>query len=209
MAPLLSPYGDGRYQVRWDESGKIRSRVFDTAADARRFHAMRAQEPITPSIDVVVAKWAADGRHATSTRKRIAHTCEQLLRPFFGDTPIESITPDQVCRWVDWLHRERQYSASTIRQHFCVLRAAMGWAVDALILSVNPCAQVALPRVPKSQRAMALTRLNKPRSAARRAPGHHRDCAPLADLRRALAGTATAEELTGFLRGLDIATDLD
>ncbi|WP_020525152.1 phage integrase SAM-like domain-containing protein [Catelliglobosispora koreensis] len=209
MAPLLSPNGDGRYQVRWTEDGRPRTRVFTSAADARRFHAMRVAEPVTPTLAEVIEKWAGQTAYAEATHRRIKHTREQLVQPFFGDTPIESITRDQVRHWVSWLLKDRQLSASTVRQHFCVLRAAMAWAVDALLITDSPCAQIPLPRVPRAQRAMALTRIAAPKLVARKAPGHQRDCGALADLRRALAGTGTAEELTGFLRGLDLAADLD
>jgi hypothetical protein len=207
MAPLLSPNGDGRYQVRWTSNGIPQVRVFTSRTQARRFHRVCVDRPLTMPVEQVVARWA-DGRHAPATRKRIEHTCRELLRPFFRDTPIESITPDQIRTWLDWLHHEHDYSPSTIRQHFCVLRCALTWAVDALLVPTNPCTAVTAPPVPKVLPAMAVTRLPQPRPApARDALPHHRDGRPLADLRRAVSSAASAEELTAFLRRLDVDPD--
>ncbi|MEV6527085.1 phage integrase SAM-like domain-containing protein [Longispora sp. NPDC051575] len=198
MSTLTTTARPERFHVTWNQTGARHRRAFSTTADA--FRATRPQAPKSSSVSTVLHDWASQRAWASATRKRVDHLIHELIDPRLGPILADDLRPRQIRAWLTWLDTERRYSPATIRRNFCVLRAALDWAADNKIIAANPCTKVAPPRVPRTQRATALTRLTPPSTTP---PAHHRRHRPLAELRQILHSSATAEELTAYLRHLN------
>lgn len=68
-----------------------------------------------------------------------------------GKILLSQATPARLQDHFAWLHQERGLSALTVRRVATVISAALSSAVRQGLLPENPCARVALPRVPKKK----------------------------------------------------------
>ena len=155
--------GRTRYDVRWREEGRQRSRTFDRKDDAQRFEAgvrrrlqLGAHAPVEPSRETLeewVRRWWARDSHAwaASTRMQRGHILDKWVVPFIGGVRLKDLGPTRVREWRAAITREGctpgQVNAATR-----VLSAALGAAVPRE-LPANPChgigslpVQVARPR---------------------------------------------------------------
>jgi hypothetical protein len=207
-----SAAGAPSFRVVWTGDGKRHQRTFHDAGIAVEFcqaqpgARLDTQIVSPPAVTELVREHVSRPSLSPRTVRRLASTADRLIEPFFGARRVDEICPADVAEWVRWLDSEHHFMASTIRSHFCVLRTAFDRAVDLELIPVNPCSRVRLPRVPARQRPAALTRMPV---YQRRTPAaaYHRATGALVELRRALAGSDSAEELTHMLRGLDLGDD--
>ena len=156
-----------RYQAIWVENGQTLSETFDTRqqAEARldSIKTLLAQGQSPASLKErgqetfgVLAKAWLESRHDVKPRTRAAY--ENLLAEktrkrgedlsiaaTFNHRPINSITREQISKWITALS-EAGKSSRTIRHHYIVVRAVLAQAVADHRITSNPAALVKLPK---------------------------------------------------------------
>jgi integrase len=105
-------------------------------------------EPATANmvIGAYLDKWLEYQRPLVRrmTLKNYGH-CVERIKTFYGDKPLEQISPEDVRKLQLWL-LERGYAGSSQRQTRNILQYAMEQAVDDGIINRNPAAKVKAPR---------------------------------------------------------------
>lgn len=147
-----------RYDVRYrTPSGDVRTRTFNTLADARKFKA-------TTEADLVRGDWIdpAGGRASfaswwdtwwrttvdlrPSTRARDESYARTHLLPSFGAMTLASIDHTTVTEWVAALSAAG-LAPATVKQAKLILSKCLAAAVDAGKLKANSAARVKTPRI--------------------------------------------------------------
>jgi integrase len=153
------------YDVRLrDPAGRVYNRTFPTKKAAAVYvadeEARRARgtwiDPrvIRTPFDELAGRWleAGDDKRS-STLGRDRGIVAGHLVPAFGSRPVVSISPEDVQKVVNrWA---RRLAPSTVGRMFSVLRAVMGFAVDAGVIARNPCRRIRLPEAyPRAARIL-------------------------------------------------------
>ncbi|HEX6677732.1 MAG TPA: site-specific integrase [Actinomycetes bacterium] len=147
-----------RYLVSWRlDDGSQGGRTVDTADEARDLAAekrlemrrgtwrgrQRGRLPFATWADEWWETWAADDRSPTTLA-----TAESRLRlhvrPWFGDRPIERVSPADVRRWQ--AHLMRNTGPSTVAQCRSLARRIFQFAMDEGAIDANPVAKVPPPK---------------------------------------------------------------
>ena len=93
-----------------------------------------------------------DGEHRSSTIAMYQHILK-LIIPFFGDTPLQEITPIQITQYLQWLRKEyrtsrgKPVSASTVKHHYDILRIIFIYAEKNDFIQYNPIHKVEPPKL--------------------------------------------------------------
>jgi len=90
------------------------------------------------------------GAFAANTRTR----CEQVLLPFMGELPLESVTASMLYAYRNHLttrqsRRGRPFAAATVRMYLGDLRAVLNHALTLQILDRSPIPRRWLPKMPE------------------------------------------------------------
>lgn len=145
--------GRRRFEVRWREEGRQRSRTFDRREDAERFEAdtrRRVQlgafgpgEPSRMTMAEWVEVWWSRGevRWARSTRLHRAAILDKWIVPNLTGARLCDLAPARVREWQAGI-RADGCSAKQANQALRVLSAILGAAVEDDLLPSNPCAKV-------------------------------------------------------------------
>jgi integrase len=168
--------GRTRWDVRWREGDRQRSRGFDRKEDAQAFEAdvrrraqLGAHAPAEPSKETVqewVRRWwTRDGaRWAESTRMQRAHLLDKWIIPFIGGVRLRDLGQARVREWQTEA-AGHGCSAHQQNQALRVLSAVLGAAVRDGLLPANPC--IGVRKAPhRSARPRALTPLEVERIRA-------------------------------------------
>jgi integrase len=149
MHPRELPDGERRYDVRWREGGRIRSRTFRRKKDAKAFDAemqrraeLGAFAPVEPA-NIPLHEWLDywwrrdSPTWAASTRRTRSSLIDLLITPYLGSVSLRHLGPAEVRRW-----RAQVLEDSTPTQAngaLGILSAALGAAVADGKLPSNPC----------------------------------------------------------------------
>lgn len=159
--------GRRRYEVRWREEGRQRSRTFDRRADALAFDAERrrraqlgAHAPAEPSpepLRVWLETWWTRDAHgwARSTRMVRAGVIDKWIAPYLGDVPLRDLGEDRVMEWRGQV-RADGCSPGQANAALGILSAALSSARRARKVPANPCQGIRRLRV-EVKRPRALT----------------------------------------------------
>jgi integrase len=159
--------GRRRYEVRWREGGRQRSRTFDRRADAEAFDAERrrraqlgAHAPAEPSPEPLrewLETWWRREAHgwARSTRMVRAAVMDKWLIPYLGDVPLRDLGEDRVMEWRGQVSADG-CPAMQANHALSILSAALSAARRARKVPANPCQGIRRLRVEVS-RPRALT----------------------------------------------------
>lgn len=158
----------GRYEVRWRESGRHRSKSFSLRKDALAFdreierrkrlgtlHQLEAGEELL--ADFVERWWQlhAIPNLEANTRAAYATTWDRHVLPRLGGYRLHDISPMAVDQFRVDLERAG-VGAPTIRKALAVLQSVLGRAVLWGALPANPVAAVAKPTARRTRAPRAL-----------------------------------------------------
>lgn len=144
------PRGRYRYEVRWLEGDRHRSRTFDRKRDAEDFEAERrrraqlgAHAPAEPSPEPLrdwLEEWWEREAHgwARSTRLTRAAVLDKWITPWIGDVPLRDLGEDRVDRWRGEIRRAG-CSAGQANMALGILSTALSSARRARKVPANPC----------------------------------------------------------------------
>jgi integrase len=163
IEPGLWKMQDGRYQVDYrDPAGKLRAKHFDRLLEARNFKAaVRVDKQRGNYVDPRDAKrkfseWAERYmEQKLRLRPRTRDKYESILRvhllPAFGNSPIGSISRDEVQSWIVSRHREG-YGPETVRGIYDLLAAMMRLATEDGLIARTPCRKIELPAIVRQEK---------------------------------------------------------
>ena len=146
-----------RWQARYrGPDGREHARNFSRKVDAERFlttveGAKLRGDYIDPALArTPVHDWRAQHDQTTSVRPSTRATIDDYWRlyigPWFDDLPIGTVDHVAVLSWLADLDG-RDLSAATRNKALQTLNKVMGAAVDAGLITRNPCARVPHPKV--------------------------------------------------------------
>lgn len=93
--------------------------------------------------------YPATVRLTAKSRLSVDSLLLSLVLPAFGDRPLSAIRHQDVQRWV--AEMSERVSPSRVRQAYGVLSRIMASAVRNGVISVSPCGDVELPRLPRRE----------------------------------------------------------
>ena len=143
-----------------DEDGK-RVRVYQTYPSLvlarkalREFQSERDRyrqvRPRSMSLDQWLEYWMDEvikPNRAETTVYGYRKIIDNHLSPALGETPIQTLSPQDIQKYYTMLLREKGLSPNTIRRHHDLLSAALRMAVKQEVLSRSPTERVEPPRL--------------------------------------------------------------
>jgi len=163
----------GRYEVRWREGGRQRTRSFTKKGDAEAFELevkrRRQLGPLAAGViqsRITLAEFVRDEwwpHYAVpnlkeSTRRRYLEVWGTHLRPRIGDYPLREITPalvEDLCAQL----RAAGVGVQTQRKAIMLLQGILRRAVVRGLIPINPVSVVDKPRQPATKRPQPLAPL--------------------------------------------------
>ena len=142
--------------------------------------------------DFVETEWLPHKHLETSTRAAYLSYLNKHFYPFFGNRPLNRISPSLVQDWVAKAMADG-LSPRSIQKYHVLLSSIFGRAVKDRVLVHNPCDHTELPKIiTRRSRTLTPSRVRTtPRRPPRAAPAHgrhpHRDRTPVGRARRAQA----------------------
>jgi len=76
----------------------------------------------------------------------LTYITRDLEPTVLGQTPVDTVTRQDIATWVTYLHRERGLAGKSIRNRHSLVSSAFTAAVMAEVRPANPCIGVRLPR---------------------------------------------------------------
>jgi integrase len=149
----------GRYQVSWRlDDGSQGAKTVATKEEALVLHAQKRLEiasgawtgrqkgklPFTRWDDEWWSMWSADPRRSPATLAAADNRRRRHLRPWFGERPIQAITPTTVRQWQAQL--ERRVGYDTVMACRSLLFRILQLAEDEGAILANPVRKVRPPR---------------------------------------------------------------
>lgn len=159
---------NGTYRVSWREpTGRQRSKFFKLMREAKAFKAsletdIVQRNYVDPSAGdrvrfrVHAARWLAGRTVERATAARDESLMRVHVLPRWGDWPLSKIDHMSVQEWVAQLGG--QLAPATVRECYRVLALVLGTAVQARLLTRNPCDGIRLPPRRKQDAGLTLTR---------------------------------------------------
>ncbi len=144
----------GRWQARYrrPDTGRYESaqQTFATKTDAARFLATVEADLVRgvwhdPSggevlVLDVAERWYATKLHLRETTKHIYRTqLDVHILPTFGERAVGTVTTLDVQAWIADRHANTRMGPNSVAKAYKLLRAVMESAVDAGLISRNPC----------------------------------------------------------------------
>lgn len=163
MTPQMTERTPGviRFEVRWREGSRHRSRSFateelalDFEAELRRRKRMGAHagpEPSREPFEAFLDRWWAANREQwkPSHRRRQGALIEKWVTPYIGHVPFAELGPERLEEWRETIRRAGCTLSSANRAR-TALSSAFGWAIRMRMIAYNPL--VALPKLPETNR---------------------------------------------------------
>jgi integrase len=152
---------NGKWELRWRESGRRRARTFDLKGDAVKFEATRVRRKQLghaaipedmPLVEFVEIYWRlhAVPNLADSTRAFYKLTWANHIKPRLGDYGVRELTPGRIKRFREELERDKVGTA-TVRKAMAIVQSILSFAVAEELLEVNPASAVRKPRYHRSR----------------------------------------------------------
>ena len=147
---------NGKYELRWREGGRRRSRTFDLKGDAENFDADRrrrrqlGQSAVVADVplnEFVETYWRlhAVPNLAASTQDFYARTWANHIRPRLGDYGVRELSPRRLARFREDLERSG-VGVATVRKAMAVLQSILSFAIAEELVEFNAAAGVRKPR---------------------------------------------------------------
>lgn len=145
----------GSFEARYrDPSGAQRLKTFSRRADASRFLAEvetgraagRFSDPKLGKVrfgEWFESWWETTINLRPSTRHRDLLYIRKRILPSFARTPLSSITPFDVRKWVATLDAEG-LAPATVKKHYQIFGKIMSSAVDSALIAESPCRAIKL-----------------------------------------------------------------
>ncbi|MGA2929946.1 MAG: hypothetical protein ABSG43_28955 [Solirubrobacteraceae bacterium] len=157
----ISRKPNGKWELRWRESGQRRSRTFDRKGDATAFEADRirrkqlghaAVPDDVPLREFVETYWALHAKPnlAESTRDFYARTWVNHIMPRLGDYGVRELTPKRLARFREELEKA-DIGAATVRKAMAIIQSILSFAVAEELIDFNPAASVRKPRYQRAR----------------------------------------------------------
>jgi integrase len=171
--------GRTRWEVRWRDGGRHRSRTFDLKRDAEAFERAMARRrqlgahaPAEPGRELLsewLKRWweTRSGAWAHSTRLQRAGVLDRWIVPYVGGVRLRDLGPARVRQFFAEI-QAAGCPPTTAHHALGVLSAALGWqgAVGEGLLPANPCTGVRrLPLAPARPRALTPLEVERLRAA--------------------------------------------
>ena len=155
------PSGTVTFEARWyDASGRRHTENYDSAAEADRARQehLRARrrggsgDPTGGRVTLAAwhERWASTRLVAINTKARDELIWRNQIEPAFGDARLADLRRSAVAAWVAELARE--LAPATVVRSLAVLRKMLNDAVLEGLISTNPAASVALPKLERIER---------------------------------------------------------
>jgi integrase len=147
---------NGKWELRWQEGGRKRSRTFDRKGDAVKFEAERVRRkqlgraaipedvPLTQFVETYWRLHAVPNL-AQSTRDFYKLTWANHIMPRLGEYGVRELTPKRLARFREELERAGTGTA-TVRKTMAILQSILSFAVAEEIIEFNAAASVRKPR---------------------------------------------------------------
>jgi hypothetical protein len=157
----ISRKPNGKWELRWRESGQRRSRTFDRKGDATAFEADRirrkqlghaAVPDDVPLREFVETYWALHAKPnlAESTRDFYARTWVNHIMPRLGNYGVRELTPKRLARFREELEKA-DIGAATVRKAMAIIQSILSFAVAEELIDFNPAASVRKPRYQRAR----------------------------------------------------------
>lgn len=147
---------NGRWELRWREAGRYRSRTFDRKEDAKTFDANRrvrkqlghAAVPEDVALrEFTKTYWRLHAAPdlAPSTREFYARALQNHIIPRLGDYGVRELSPKRLARFREDLERAR-IGTATVRKCLAIVQGILSFAVAEELVEFNAAASVRKPR---------------------------------------------------------------
>ena len=147
---------NGRWELRWREAGRRRSRTFDRKGDAVAFESDRVRRKqlghVAIPSDVRLAEFVetywrlhAVPNLAPSTRDFYKLTWTNHIMPRLGDHGVRELTPKRLARFREELERAG-VGVATVRKTMAIIQSILSFAVAEELVEFNAAASVRTPR---------------------------------------------------------------
>jgi integrase len=152
---------NGKWELRWREANRRRSRTFDRKKDAEDFEADRrrrkqlgrtAVPDDMPLREFSKTYWRlhAIPNLAPSTRDFYLRALSNHIVPRLGDYGVQELTPKRLARFREELERAGVGTA-TVRKVMAILQSILSFAVAEELVDFNAGAAVRKPRYERSR----------------------------------------------------------
>jgi integrase len=152
---------NGRWELRWREASRRRSRTFDRKGDAVTFESERVRRKQLghaavpedqPLAEFVETYWRlhAVPNLAPSTREFYKLTWANHIKPRLGDYGVRELTPGRLARFREDLEKS-QIGPATVRKAMAILQSILSFAVAEELIEFNPAAAVRKPRYERAR----------------------------------------------------------
>lgn len=152
---------NGKWEIRWREGGRRRSRTFDRKSDAQDFIAWARRrrqlgQAVVPD-DVVLREFVetywrmhAVPNLASSTRDFYARAWANHISPRLGDYGVRELTPKVLVRFRGELERSGVGTA-TVRKTLAILQSILSFAVAEELVEFNAASSIRKPRYERAR----------------------------------------------------------
>ncbi len=152
--------GEIRYQARWQEGTKWRSKTFGTIEDAedhlRTVGRLKRSGRYSPASQMTVKEAVIEylergkRRWSSNTYASYEQVAETRLYPHLGKRKVVELTPHDVQRWIDNL--ASRYSSSSVRNSRIILHGTMKEIIALGVINSNPVLGTMTPTLRRSGR---------------------------------------------------------
>lgn len=152
---------NGKWELRWREASRRRSRAFDRKKDAENFDADRrrrkqlgqaAVPDDVPLRDFSKTYWRlhAIPNLAPSTREFYLRALSNHIVPRLGEYGVRELTPKRLARFREELEKAGVGTA-TVRKSMAILQSILSFAVAEELVEFNAAAPVRKPRYERAR----------------------------------------------------------
>jgi integrase len=128
-------------------------RLPDVVEVRRRYGANMDPTATAPTVGEFLDGWVAGRRRIRETTRAAHRGCiNTYLRPHLGDVPLDALSKTHIDDMVSAIIASGRLSPASLYQVFAVLRAALNTAFKQRLIAFNPCVQVELPEIPRTER---------------------------------------------------------
>jgi integrase len=163
----LNRKDNGKWELRWREGNRRRSRTFDRKGDAVSFEADRVRRKQlgqaavpedVPLAGFVETYWRlhAVPNLAPSTRDFYMRTWLNHIAPRLGDVGVRELSPKRLSRFRDELERAGVGTA-TVRKAMGIVQSILSFAVAEELIEYNAAAAVRKPRYERAREPQIFT----------------------------------------------------
>lgn len=152
---------NGKWELRWREGGRRRSRTFDRKKDAENFESERRRrrqlgqsavpEDVPPrEFSKVYWRLHAIPDLAPSMRDFYRRALSNHIVPRLGDYGVRELTPKRLARFREELEKAK-VGAATVRKSMAIVQSMLSFAVAEELVEFNAASSVRKPRYERAR----------------------------------------------------------